>query len=105
MELNKDLFLISAISLQLRKWTKIIQNILPPQDPKSLLQEVAQKKGLDLPKYVLKSKEGPAHNPIFEIEVFLKGIKKFSATANTIKIAEINAAKKMVDHILKNKLL
>ena len=78
---------------------KIIQNILPPQDPKSLLQEVAQKKGLDLPKYVLKSKEGPAHNPIFEIEVFLKGIKKFSATANTIKIAEINAAKKMVDNI------
>jgi len=84
---------------------KISKNILPPQDPKSLLQEVAQKKGLNLPKYILKNKEGPPHNPRFEIEVFLKGIRKFSATAKTIKIAEINAAKKMVDYIFKNKLL
>ena len=84
---------------------KISKNILPPQDPKSLLQEVAQKKGLNLPKYILKKKEGPPHNPRFEIEVFLKGIRKFSAIAQTIKIAEINAAKKMVDYIFKNKLL
>jgi len=84
---------------------KISKNILPPQDPKSLLQEVAQKKGLNLPKYILKNKEGPPHNPRFKVEVFLKGIRKFSATAKTIKIAEINAAKKMVDYIFKNKLL
>ena len=84
---------------------KISKNILPPQDPKSLLQEVAQKKGLDLPKYILKKKKGPAHNPRFEVEVFLTGIKKFSAIAKTIKIAEINAAKKMVDYIFKNKLI
>ena len=84
---------------------KISKNILPPQDPKSLLQEVAQKKGLNLPKYILKNKEGPPHNPRFEVEVFLKGIRKFSAIAQTIKIAEINAAKKMVDYIFKNKLL
>ena len=84
---------------------KISKNILPPQDPKSLLQEVAQKKGLNLPKYIVKNKEGPPHNPRFEVEVFLKGIRKFSAIAKTIKIAEINAAKKMVDFIFKNKLL
>ena len=83
---------------------KISKNILPPQDPKSLLQEVAQKKGLNLPKYILKNKEGPPHNPRFEVEIFLKGIRKFSAIAKTIKIAEINAAKKMVDYIFKNKL-
>ena len=84
---------------------KISKNILPPQDPKSLLQEVAQKKGLHLPKYTLKKKKGPAHNPRFEVEVFLTGIRKFSAIAKTIKIAEISAAKKMVDYIFKNKLL
>ena len=84
---------------------KISKNILPPQDPKSLLQEVAQKKGLNLPKYILKKKKGPAHNPRFEVEVSLTGIKKFSAIAKTIKIAEINSAKKMVDYIFKNKLL
>ena len=84
---------------------KVSKNILPPQDPKSLLQEVVQKKGQDLPKYVLKKKIGPPHNPRFQIEVSLKGIKKFSAIAKTIKDAEISAAKKMVGHILKNKLL
>ena len=84
---------------------KILKNIVPPQDPKSLLQEVAQKKGLDLPKYILKKKDGPQHSPRFEIEVSLKGIKKFTAAAKTIKDAEIAAAKKMVSHILKNKLL
>ena len=56
-------------------------------------------------KYNLKKKKGPPHNPSFEIEVSLKGIRQFSATAKTIKDAEINAAKKMVDYILKNKLL
>ena len=34
-----------------------------------------------------------------------KVIRQFSATSKTIKDAEINAAKKMVDYILKNKLL
>ena len=53
----------------------------------------------------MKKKIGPAHNPRFEIEVSLKGIKKFSAVAKTIKDAEIKAAKNMVGHILKNKLL
>ncbi len=87
-------------------WKKrISKNIVPPQDPKSLLQEVAQKKGLDLPKYILKKKDGPPHSPRFEIEVYLKGVKEFSAAAKTIKDAEIAAAKKMVSHILKNKLL
>jgi len=84
---------------------KVSKNIIPPQDPKSLLQEVAQKKGLDLPKYVLKKKIGPPHNPRFEIEVCLKGVKRFSAIAKTIKDAEISSAKKMVGHIFKNKLL
>ena len=101
-----DTGLENAKKFILKYWRKkIIKNVLPPQDPKSLLQEIAQKKGLALPKYILKKKKGPQHNPRFEIEVFLKGIKKFSGNAKTIKIAEINAAKKMVDYILKNKLL
>ena len=101
-----DTGLKSAKKFIFKYWKKkISKDILPPQDPKSLLQELAQKKGLDLPKYILKQKKGPPHNPIFEIEVLLKGIKKFSSVGKTIKIAEINAAKKMIDYILKNKLL
>ena len=101
-----DSDLKSAKTFIFKFWKKkITKNISPPQDPKSFLQEVAQKKGLDLPKYILKNKEGPAHNPKFKVEVSLKGIEKFFAIAKTIKDAEIQSAKKMVDHILKNKLL
>ena len=101
-----DSDLNSAKKFIYKYWEKKIKkNILPPQDPKSLLQEVAQKRGLNLPKYKLLKKDGPAHSPRFEIEVFLKGIKKFSAVAKTIKDAEINAAKKMVGYISKKKLL
>ena len=56
---------------------KINKEILPPKDAKSLLQEIAQKKGLNLPKYKLTSKKGPSHNPKFEIEVKLEGFKSF----------------------------
>ena len=101
-----DTSLDNAKEFIFKHWKKkVSKNIVPPQDPKSFLQEVVQKKGLNLPKYILKKKIGPANNPRFEIEVCLKGIKKFSAIAKTIKDAEIAAAKKMVDHILKNKLL
>ena len=78
---------------------KIDKEILPPKDAKSLLQEIAQKKGLNLPKYKLKSKKGPSHNPKFEIEVKLEGFKSFKAFGETIKAAETNAANNLLNFI------
>lgn len=80
---------------------KIYKNILPPKDAKSMLQEIAQKRCLDLPKYKLKSRKGPSHNPKFEIEVTLEGFKSFVATGRTIKIAQINAAINLLNFIKK----
>jgi len=68
------------------------------------LQEIAQKKGLDLPKYKLKSRKGPFHNPKFEIEVTLEGFKSFTAVGGTIKIAQTNAAIDLLN-FMKNKNL
>jgi ribonuclease-3 len=78
---------------------KIDENILPPTDPKTLLQEIIQKKGAKLPKYTLKSKKGPSHYPEFEVTVSVEGFKTFTGIGKTIKIAQINAAKKHLDFI------
>jgi len=101
-----DSNLTNAKNFIYKFWKKKIEkNILPPQDSKSFLQEIAQKKNLNLPLYKLIKKDGPSHSPNFKIEVFLKGIKKFSASGKTIKIAETNAAKKMIDYMILNKLI
>ncbi len=101
-----DSNLVKAKNFIHKFWEKkIIKNILPPQDPKSHLQEIAQKKNLNLPLYKLVEKYGPSHNPNFKIEVFLKGIKRFSASGKTIKVAETNAAKKMIDYMVLKKLI
>ena len=101
-----DSNLTNAKNFIYKFWKKKIEkNILQPQDSKSFLQEIAQKKNLNLPLYKLIKKDGPSHSPNFKIEVFLKGIKKFSASGKTIKIAETNAAKKMIDYMILNKLI
>lgn len=45
----------------------------PPRDAKTVLQEWAQGQGLLAPQYRLISIEGPAHEPLFHIEVVLQG--------------------------------
>ena len=85
-------------------WQKKITELEIPQDPKSTLQEIAQKEGFDLPKYNLKKKDGPAHNPRFQIQVTLKGTPCFSSIATSIKDAERDVAKKLLDYIYKKKI-
>ena len=82
---------------------KITKDLLPPKDSKSLLQEIAQKKGLNLPQYKLESKEGPPHNPKFTIKVSLEGYKSFAAFGDTIKNAQLNAAKKLLNFMKRKK--
>ncbi|HEX3347861.1 MAG TPA: ribonuclease III [Acetobacteraceae bacterium] len=45
----------------------------PPKDAKTTLQEWAQARGLDLPKYTLVSRAGPPHAPSFVIGVTVAG--------------------------------
>ncbi len=68
----------------------------PPEDAKSRLQEWAQGKSLPLPEYRLAKKSGSDHAPLFEIEVFVEGVGKVSATAASKRAAEKAAALKML---------
>ena len=45
----------------------------PPENPKSVLQEMVQGRGLDPPKYNLVSSEGPDHGPVFTVDVLVDG--------------------------------
>ncbi len=47
--------------------------VQPPQDAKTALQEWAQGRALGLPKYREVGREGPAHEPLFTIEVEVGG--------------------------------
>ena len=45
----------------------------PPENPKSVLQEMIQGQGKEPPKYDLVSSEGPDHGPVFTIDVVVNG--------------------------------
>ena len=55
------------------RWTPLVEaDLKPPREPKTALQEWAQGRGLALPRYLEISREGPAHDPRFTIEVVLE---------------------------------
>jgi ribonuclease III len=56
------------------RWVPIMEEDLnPPKDPKTILQEWAQGKALPLPTYTEKNRSGPDHGPKFVFEVEVKG--------------------------------
>src|SRR5262249_19620438 len=76
-----------------RWWRPLLQlQAEPPQDAKTALQEWAQGQGLPLPQYRGKSSKGPAHDPVFDIEVRLPGREPASAQGRSRRAAESAAA-------------
>lgn len=71
----------------------------PPEDAKSKLQVWAQQRGLSLPEYKLISRSGLDHQPVFEIEVSVKGQGSARATSSSKQAAEKEAAVKMLAQI------
>jgi ribonuclease III len=85
-------------------WAEFFGNEdLTHTDPKSALQELVQSIGHTKPVYVVKSKSGSSHAPVFIVEV---AINKHMATGegHSIKAAEKIAAEKLLN-ILQNKNL
>ncbi len=77
----------------------IINTAVTPTDPKAYLQEWAQKQGKTIPNYLIIEQEGPAHKPIFTIEVTVEGVPKFQAQGPSRKVAEKLAAEQLITHI------
>ncbi|MGI9490533.1 MAG: ribonuclease III [Geminicoccaceae bacterium] len=69
----------------------------PPRDAKTALQEWAQGRALSLPIYTLVKTSGPAHAPLFEVQVTLADFPSVVASASSKRQAEQAAAKALLD--------
>lgn len=70
-------------------------------DPKTILQEWAQGRGLPLPAYKVISREGPAHAPKFVIEVTVQGQPAAQAEGAAKREAEKRAAAALLEIVTK----
>lgn len=83
-----------------RFWSSLLHaQIDPPQDPKTLLQEWAQSKGLPLPEYILAGKSGSDHAPVFDVTLRLQKWGEASGHGATKRQAEKEAAAAMLKKI------
>jgi ribonuclease-3 len=71
----------------------------PPRDPKTLLQEWAQGRGLPLPEYRLLGTSGPDHALQFTIAVRVTGHEEASATGSSKRAAETAAAAILLERL------
>ena len=81
-----------------RMWlSHLNKQISDDLDPKTKLQELTQKKYKKLPEYSLFKKEGPPHSPKFTITLNALSFKNIKAKGSSIRDAEKNAAKKILN--------
>lgn len=71
----------------------------PPRDPKSILQEWIQGKGKPHPAYKVLSTEGPAHAPLFVVEVFVEGYDPTQGEGSSKQLAEKAAAENLLQKL------
>ncbi len=80
-----------------RHWSERIRALAtPPRDPKTALQEWAQGRGLPVPSYRLVDQRGPAHAPLFRVEVQVEGYPPCVGEGRNKRAAERAAARKML---------
>lgn len=81
-------------------WTALAaQELTPPKDAKTTLQEWAQARGLPLPQYHTVDTRGPAHAPRFVIEATVQGHPPTRAEGATKRQAEHAAAKELLEQL------
>lgn len=78
-------------------WTPLLEaDLQPPQDSKTTLQEWAQGRGLPLPAYREVRREGPPHEPLFTVEVSIKGHPVMEGEGRSKRFAEQMAAERLL---------
>ncbi len=90
----------AARDMILRLWGDRIHQVkADARDAKTALQEWAQARGEQPPKYTVMDRQGPDHAPVFKIEVTLAGGHSAQATAGSKRQAEQQAAETLLDQI------
>ena len=68
-------------------------------DSKTKLQEYSLKRFQKLPSYKVLSYKGPQHNPLYKVSVKIYNSKSFFGIGNSKKVAEHDAAKKLLKEL------
>ncbi len=80
-----------------RFWSPLLnENLAPPMEAKSALQEWAQGRGLPLPYYAIENRSGPDHAPSFTISVEVEGFPPASGFGHSRRAAEKAAAEALL---------
>jgi ribonuclease-3 len=86
-----------------KHWIPVIEeNISPPVDEKTFLQEWAQSHHYNIPVYTVSEKAGPDHNPNFTVTVCVSNLPKATGYGHSKKESEKNAAANMIKYIKQN---
>jgi ribonuclease-3 len=87
----------AAEALVEKLWQVRMQATAPPlRDPKTILQEWAQARGLPTPVYSEVARTGPDHDPVFRVAVQLPNFAPAEGTARSKRAAEQSAAAAMM---------
>ena len=97
--LDSDFIVVKKIVSNLW-YEKIKKQLLPPDNPKSFLQEWCLRENKNTPIYKLKEKIGPDHEPTFLVEVNINDFIKTKASGKTKQEAEIRAAQKIIEKLI-----
>ena len=95
-----DQGIIVAEKIILYLWSTDLKNSINTEiDAKTRLQEHSLKEFKALPVYKLLESKGPHHKPIFKIQVKIKNSKPEFGIGSSKKIAEQNAASKLMNKV------
>ena len=88
-----DAGLPPAATFVQRVWAPLVQAMLEPaRDAKTALQEWVQARGRPLPVYEIVGQEGPAHQPVFTVQVAVGNAPAAIGTGSSKRAAEQDAA-------------
>ena len=90
----------AADQLVSRFWKeRMLKPLRPLRDPKTMLQEWAQGRGLPTPAYRELARTGPHHDPEFRVAVVLPDRPPAEGLGNSKRAAEQNAAAAMLERV------
>ena len=73
--------------------------ITSDQNYKSMLLELAQARGLGIPRYTIVGEEGPDHDRTFTVDVMLNSVRKGTGTGKNKKEAEQASARQALERL------
>ena len=83
-----------------RQWDPMAKKLArAPKDAKTALQEWAHARALEGPVYDVVAQAGPDHDPVFTVEVHLKGRDAEKGEGRSKRVAEQAAAEVMLDRL------